>query len=97
MDEYYKKQTQALLFLNDNMVAPTSEIRSLAGFFNIEFLYSKEDHGWAITTITMNKNQFTKSDDGDGGNILMAECPNCKDAVVYNDGCVRCNVDVTFK
>ncbi len=41
--------------------------------------------------IIMTKSQFEKSDDGNGGEILIAKCPNCKDTVVYNDGCIACD------
>lgn len=46
---------------------------------------------------TMLKDWFKESDDGNNGKMLMAECPNCGDAVVYNDGCVKCNATFDFK
>lgn len=48
-------------------------------------------------SFTMLKGWFVGSDDGDGGTILMADCPNCGDAVVYNDGCIACNANFEFK
>ena len=45
---------------------------------------------------TMLKVWFKISDDGNNGNILMADCPNCGDAVIYNDGCVKCNTNFIF-
>jgi len=45
----------------------------------------------------MLKDWFKESDDGDNGKILMAECPKCGDAVVYNYGCVKCDAEFIFK
>ncbi len=45
----------------------------------------------------MIKSQFEKSDDGNGSVILMADCPNCNDAVIYNDGCVKCDSVFEFE
>ena len=45
----------------------------------------------------MLKDWFTESDDGNGGKMLMAECPDCGDSVVYGDGCIKCDANFEFK
>ena len=45
----------------------------------------------------MLKDWFTESDNGDGGTMLMADCPNCGDAIVYGDGCIKCDANFEFK
>jgi hypothetical protein len=47
--------------------------------------------------IVMIKDWFTESDDGAGGKMIMAECPNCGDAVVWNDGCIACGAIFDFR
>ena len=46
--------------------------------------------------ITMFKDSFHFPDDIEH-TIGLAECPNCGDAVVWNDGCVKCNANFIFK
>lgn len=45
---------------------------------------------------TMLRDEFTESDDGDGGILLTAQCPACGDAVVYGVGCVNCDANFMF-
>jgi hypothetical protein len=45
----------------------------------------------------MSKDRFEKCDNGNGGKILLAECPNCHDTVVWREGCVKCNAEFEFK
>jgi len=46
---------------------------------------------------TMLKDWFTESDDGEGGKIIMAECPSCGDAVIWDDGCIACDAVFDFR
>lgn len=48
-------------------------------------------------SIIMLKDWFTESEDGEGGKMLMADCPNCGDAVVYGNGCIACDANFEFK
>lgn len=45
---------------------------------------------------TMDRDQFKSFDDGNGGKIVLGECPNCKDGVVWGQGCVACDSDIKF-
>lgn len=58
----------------------------------VERIYNDSDQ-----VFTMLKDWFHSSDDGNNGIILMAECPFCGDAVVYGDGCVKCDSVFNFK
>lgn len=98
------KETQEILikmgFVNPNVNVWKSK---WFGFFILAADSTPEDLGKFIhdrragESITMLKDWFTESDDGNGGKILMAECPDCHDTVVYNDGCVRCEAIFEFK
>ena len=59
-----------------------------------QFIHNRSANG---ESIIMLKDWFTESDDGEGGKMLMAECPNCHDTVVYNDGCIKCEANFKFK
>jgi len=47
------------------------------------------------SSFLMYKDWFTFTSQEDGV-IGLAECPNCNDTVVYDDGCVKCDTDFEF-
>lgn len=81
--------------------------RNLGGLFRslgilrtydgIEFepeLVTNDKELQASFTMTKDQFEFTEQEDG---LIGLAECLNCGDVVVYNDGCVKCNAVFIFK
>lgn len=45
---------------------------------------------------TMDRKEFNSFDDGNGGKIILGECPNCHDGVAWGQGCVACDANIKF-
>lgn len=48
MNEFFERQTDLLLYLNDNMLEPDEHLSEIADIFDIVFVDTDEEYGWII-------------------------------------------------